>query len=162
MKLSIKTITIIIVSALILTQLIPRPKKNTNSEESLADISNVLIVPESVKKILQNSCFDCHSNNTKYPWYASIQPLSLWINHHIEEGKEELNFSEFGNYSKDKQTKKIEEIEEVVSEGEMPIKSYSLIHRNTSLNNKEKATIIIWAKSTQKISNDEEFKTHEE
>ncbi len=150
MKRFLKTSAIVIASAFILAQLIPRPEKNIRKHTSTSDISKAVNLPESVSKIFQKSCYDCHSNHTNYPWYASIQPLSLWLNHHIEEGKEELNFSEFASYEKQKQLKKIEEIEEVVSEGEMPVSSYTLIHRNASLSSSEKESIIAWVNATIK------------
>ncbi len=150
MKRFLKTSAIVIGSAFILAQLIPRPEKNIGKNETNSNISKAVNLPESVSKIFQKSCYDCHSNHTNYPWYASIQPLALWMNHHIEEGKEELNFSEFASYEKQKQLKKIEEIEEVVSEGEMPLTSYTLIHRNASLSSSEKESIIAWVNATMK------------
>ncbi len=122
-------------------QLIPRPKKNTSAETI---ISPVFQSNDTVLAILKKSCLDCHSNNTNYPWYASIQPLSMWINHHIEEGKEELNFSEFHSYSQKKQQHKLKELIEQIEEGEMPMSSYTLIHQSAQLTGAEKKTLIDW------------------
>lgn len=150
MKRFIKISSLAFGTALLLSQLIPRPEKNISIDKSNSNIAKALNLPDSVNKIFMKSCYDCHSNHSNYPWYASIQPLSIWLNHHIEEGKEELNFSEFTGYEKNKQIKKLEEINEVVNEGEMPLKSYTLIHRNASLNELEKKAVIMWAQSALK------------
>ncbi|MBZ4152212.1 heme-binding domain-containing protein, partial [Escherichia fergusonii] len=74
-----------------------RPAKN-NSNDTSKDISKSYVVPENVKAILAKACNDCHSNNTKYPWYAEIQPVAWWLNDHIQDGKKHLNFNEFDGY----------------------------------------------------------------
>ena len=122
-------------------QFIPRPKKNN---AAVSGISPVFQTNPRVLAILEKSCLDCHSNNTTYPWYASVQPLSMWINNHIEEGKDELNFAEFHTYSLKKQQHKLKELVEQVEEGEMPMSSYTLIHRSARLTSEEKKTLIDW------------------
>jgi hypothetical protein len=104
-----------------------------------------------VQLILQTSCYDCHSSNTKYPWYASIQPVGWWLNDHVEEGKKEINFNEFASYSPRRKFKKFNEIIEQVKEDEMPLSSYTLIHRNAKLRDEQKKELITWA-SAQKDS----------
>ncbi|MES2850009.1 MAG: heme-binding domain-containing protein, partial [Bacteroidota bacterium] len=88
------------------------PDKNTDNSETADtnDISRMMTVPANVQEILQKSCYDCHSNNTNYPWYAEIQPVSWWLNNHIKEGKSEVNFNEFSTYGIRRQYKKLEEI----------------------------------------------------
>src|ERR1700751_2314896 len=76
-----------------------RPEKNESKEMSATDIANMYVIPQDVSAILKKSCYDCHSNNTVYPWYAEVQPVGWWMNSHIEDGKDEVNFSEFGTYS---------------------------------------------------------------
>jgi len=90
-------------------------------------------------------CYDCHSNNTVYPWYNKIQPISYLMENHIKEGKKELNFSNFGTYSKRKQKSKLKAIYNQIKDNEMPLWSYTLIHRNAKLFNKDKALIKKWA-----------------
>ena len=89
-----------------------RPAKNINNKPDGIenDISKVMPVPDNIQTILKTSCYDCHSNNTIYPWYASIQPVAWWMNNHIEEGKKEINFNEFASYSLRRQYKKLGEI----------------------------------------------------
>lgn len=101
-----------------------RPKKNIETSVQKSDIRIKYNVPRNVISILEKACYDCHSNNSRYPWYTYIQPIAWITAHHIEEGKRELNFSEFGTYSLKKSNHKLEEVEETVHQREMPIKSY--------------------------------------
>ena len=106
-------------------------------------------VPSDVNTILKTSCFDCHSNNTAYPWYSHIQPTRMFMDSHITEGKENLNFSEFGNYSKRKQGNKLDRIIKQIKSDEMPLSSYTLIHRNAKLTIENKAVLIYWMERTR-------------
>lgn len=142
----LKKITLALLGILLILQFI-RPEKNIHPEPGATekDISTLYPVPDPVKSILKTSCADCHSNNTRYPWYARIQPLGWWLNHHVEEGKEELNFNEFAAYRPRRQYHKLEEIIEQVNEGEMPLKSYTLIHREAKLSETQRQQIAGWA-----------------
>ena len=132
-----KKILIVLLVLIIVIQFF-KPSKNLSSAKSPNDISRVYNVPENVSVILDKACNDCHSNNTVYPWYAEIQPVAWWLNNHIEEGKDELNFSEFTSYAPARQYHKLEEIKKQIDEGEMPLSSYTLIHTNAKLTNAEK------------------------
>jgi Haem-binding domain len=123
-----------------------RPKPN-NSNDETNEIAQKFPVPPDVHGILKTSCYDCHSNNTVYPWYASFQPVLGWLDHHIDEGKHEINFSTFATYSPRRQFKKFNEIIEQVKEGEMPLSSYTLIHRDAVLSADQKQTLIAWAEA---------------
>ena len=140
----LKTIIVALVSLLVVIQFF-RPARNTQKELLDTDITRFTIVPENVAKILRNSCFDCHSNNTNYPWYINLQPAAWFMDNHIRKGKHHLNFSEFGNYPAKKQFRKIQEIKQEVEEGEMPLSSYTLIHWDAKLGPAEKQLIINWA-----------------
>ena len=124
-----------------------QPPKNQSSELLAADITKVTNVPDDVLHILKTSCYDCHSNNTVYPWYNNLQPVAWWLNNHIKEGKERLNFSEFGNYTFDKSRKKLRGIAREIEEGEMPLTSYTVIHRNAILDEAQKNLVINWAEN---------------
>ncbi len=138
-----------LLALLLIIQFFP-PKKNLaeGTGEPENSISRVLPVPPGVQTILQTSCYDCHSNDTEYPWYAEVQPVGWWLNHHIEEGKHELNFDEFASYSLRKQYHKLEEINEQVKEGEMPMKSYLIIHRDASLSPEQKQVLASWVSAS--------------
>ena len=140
----LKIIGVLLIVALIIIQFYPK-ELNQSDEDSTADISRVYQVPEKVQKNLQVSCYDCHSNNTEYPWYNKVQPVALFLENHIKDGKEHLNFSEFGNYTTKKQKKKLKEISEEVEEGEMPLTSYTLIHWDAKISDTDKKAIIDWA-----------------
>jgi len=121
-----------------------RPAKNKAEGISENDITKVYPVPEDVQSILKTSCYDCHSNNTDYPWYAEVQPVAWWLNDHIEHAKKDLNFSEFGTYNIRRKYRKLEEVSELVHEGEMPLDSYLWIHKDAKLNEQQKLSIANW------------------
>lgn len=140
-----KKIVLVLVILLIVIQFI-RPSRNLSAVMSANDISRQYTVPDTVAHILQRACNDCHSNNTRYPWYTNIQPVGLWMQHHVNEGKKELNFSEFGAYTPKRQNHKMEEVGEQIEKGEMPLDSYLWIHKDAILSASEKETLIAWAK----------------
>ena len=124
------------------------PSKNQSTELLSTDITKVHNVPETVMTILKTSCYDCHSNNTVYPWYNNIQPVAWWLNNHVKEGKDHLNFSDFGSYPEKKAKHKLQEVKEVIEENEMPLTSYTIIHRDAQLNDTQKKQVIDWVNST--------------
>ena len=121
-----------------------RPEKNKAEGISNNDISKLYPVPEDVQTIFKTSCYDCHSNNTRYPWYNNIQPVAWWLNSHIHDGKNDLNFSEFASYRIRRQYKKLEEINDLVKKDEMPLDSYLWIHKDAKLNEQQKLTLANW------------------
>jgi hypothetical protein len=106
-------------------------------------------VPTDVQNILKTSCYDCHSNNTAYPWYNNIQPVAWFLADHVKEGKGELNFSEFATYPIGRQYRKLAEINNEVKDGEMPLSSYTLIHGNAKLNDQQKLAVSNWVTSVR-------------
>lgn len=145
----VKKIAIGLLVVLVIIQFF-KPDRNISSEKSTNDITNKYAVPASVQEILKTSCYDCHSNNTVYPWYANIQPVAWWLADHVNEGKKELNFSEFLTYSPKKAHHKLEEVNEMVKEGEMPLQSYTIIHQNAKLSEPQKLEIASWADGLMK------------
>jgi hypothetical protein len=143
-----KKIFLLLIVILIGIQFI-RPEKNLSTHVFATDISNVYATPQSVSVILKKACRDCHSNNTVYPWYAEVQPVGLWLNNHVHEGKRELNLNEFGSYPVARQYKKLDDMIDEVREGEMPIGSYALIHTDARLTDEEKQTFIRWCEDTR-------------
>lgn len=123
-----------------------RPDRNLSNDQTYS-IHTKYPVPESVDAILKSSCNDCHSNATVYPWYANMQPVASWLANHVEEGKRHLNLSEFTNRKVAIQNHKFEEIIEMVKEGEMPMSSYTLIHRDAILDDSKQQLLINWAQS---------------
>ncbi|MBF6645682.1 heme-binding domain-containing protein [Chryseobacterium indologenes] len=121
-----------------------QPLQNKSDEVTASHIEKVYAVPQNVKAVLVQSCYDCHSNNTHYPWYSRIQPGSWYMAQHIKKGKEELNFSNFGEYSPRKQRNKFRAMAGQVKDGEMPLSSYTLIHRNAVLSQEDKQVLVKW------------------
>ncbi len=111
------------------------------------DFTNVVNTPPEIKTMMEAACFDCHSNKTNYMWYSGIAPISLLLNNHIDEGKKELNFSEFKTYKPKRQKHKLEEIAEQVEAHEMPMKLYTLTHSVAKLSDEQRTQLINWAKA---------------
>lgn len=102
-----------------------------------------------VKPIVEESCFDCHSTNTDYPWYHKIPGIKQFLNNHIEEGREHLDFTDgFPFAGKGDPLKQLGEIKEVIEEDEMPLLSYRLLHWGSRLSQAEKDSIYEWVDSS--------------
>lgn len=101
--------------------------------------------PAEVHGVLKRSCYDCHSNATKWPWYAQVVPVSWVVAHDVNDGRKHLNFSEWENYEPGRKLKKLKEIAEEVEEGEMPMEIYVSLHGDAKLSEAEKKSIVEWA-----------------
>lgn len=145
MKKFFKRLLLLLLVALIAIQFV-RPAKNASTDQSRS-ITNLYTVPENVNAILVKACNDCHSNYTVYPWYAKVQPVTWWLNDHIKEGKSHLNFDEYTTYNLRRQYHKMEEVIEQVKEKEMPLDSYTWIHKDAKLTDEERVTLTNWAQS---------------
>jgi len=143
MKKHIKKIVLALVVVFIGIQFIPK-NYNESSEVLTTDFMATFDVPKNIDTQLKVSCYDCHSNNTYYPWYNKIQPVAWFMEGHIDEGKEELNFSEFGGYSKRRQKSKLKSIMSQIRDDEMPLWNYTLIHRDAKLSEKDKELLEEW------------------
>ncbi len=122
-----------------------RPEMNMTTEAQPAAISAQFVVTPPLHNVLRESCFDCHTNNTVYPWYAHIQPVGWWLADHIKEGKEHLNFDEFLDYSPRKQYHAFEEVREMIEKDEMPIPSYTILHEDAILSEETSMMILDWS-----------------
>ncbi len=142
----LKKIGLVLLIALVVIQFF-RPEKN-ESNDLTYDIATMYEVPDEVDEILRVSCNDCHSNKTKYPWYAEIQPVGWWLNDHVEDGKRHLNFSELTKRPIAIQNHKFEETVEMVEEKEMPLESYTYfgLHPEANLTDAQRQVLIKWAK----------------
>mgnify|MGYP003297408788 CR=1 FL=1 len=126
-----------------------RPAQNKSSLVQNGDIVQHFNVPANVAGILRTSCYDCHSNNTHYPWYSFIQPGGWWMASHIKKGKAVLNFSEFGKYSNRKQQSKLQAIANSIKDETMPLQSYTFLHQNAVLSTNDKKVILDWLDKTK-------------
>lgn len=141
----IKKILLALLAVFIVIQFI-RPEKN-QSDDQLNAVAKKYEVPENVEAILAVACYDCHSNNTRYPWYASVQPCAWWLADHVNEGKRELNFSNFITRPIAVQNKKFDEIAKEVEEKEMPLHDYTYLglHKEANLTDAQRQIIVNWA-----------------
>jgi hypothetical protein len=135
-----------VAAILVIIQFIPNQLPET-SEDNAGDLIKSGMVSEEVAVIMKAACYDCHSNQTRYPWYSYVAPVSWLVKYDVEEGRKELNFSEWTTAPKRRIIKKLEEIGEMVQEGEMPKPVYTLTHRDARLTDQQRELIIQWAKN---------------
>lgn len=140
----IRKILLVLLAAFVVMQVI-RPKLDNKSGAVTNSIATITSIPEETDQLLRSSCYDCHSNTTVYPWYSHIQPVGGWLDDHVNEGKKELNFDEFTTYSLRRQYHKLEEVVEQVKEKEMPLNSYTWIHKDADLTAEQRQQLINWA-----------------
>ena len=144
----LKKIAIVLWVALVIAQFFG-PEKNEGDITAVDTFLAETNPPENVRKILSESCFDCHSNSTKYPWYDNITPVNYWLNDHVKDGKKHLNFSDWSTYSLKKKEHKMDELYEEVEKGEMPLNSYTWTHSEANLTQEQIAEMVAWGKSVQ-------------
>lgn len=140
-----KYIIISLLAILVIIQFF-RIDKSTPPTDPVKDFIGVEVPPAGVEKTLRTACYDCHSHETEYPWYAEIAPVSWWLADHIEEGREHLNYSVWSDYSIKRKKHKIEEMIHEVEDGEMPLSSYTLSHSDANLSDQQKEELITWLK----------------
>ncbi|MBK8945821.1 MAG: heme-binding domain-containing protein [Ignavibacteriae bacterium] len=115
------------------------------------DIFRISNPTTEIKTMLKNACYDCHSYETKYPWYAEIAPVSWLLKNHIDEGRRHLNFSTWNEYDNEKKLHKLDECIEMVKSGEMPMQGYVMMHSEAELTDDQKNYLANWF-SAQKDS----------
>lgn len=142
----VKIIALILLVGFVGIQFVPT---DLNQSDTVPKTDFLLVnnTQESISELLQESCYDCHSNNTEYPWYNKVQPVAWFLEDHINEGKEELNFNEWDAYSNRRKNSKLKSIISQVKDDEMPLASYTLIHKDAKFSNSEKTLIIDYMKN---------------
>ncbi len=116
--------------------------KNNPEPTPQLDFIKIKNTPETTAQLLRNGCYDCHSNETNYLWYANIQPFGWFLKNHIDEGRKKLNFSTFANYEPKRQAHKLAEAAELVENGEMPLDSYTIMHSEAVFTEAQKKELI--------------------
>ena len=139
----VKIIAVVLLVAFVGIQFIPTTRNQSDMVPE-TDVMLVNNVPENIQNKLQVSCYDCHSNNTQYPWYNKVQPVAWFLEDHIKEGKAELNFNEWDSLSTRRKTSKLRSIIKQIENGEMPLDSYTFIHRDAKFSEAEAEEIINW------------------
>ena len=148
----VKLIALVLLVAFVGIQFVPT-KQNQSEIVPKTDFLLVNNSPKNISTLLQTSCYDCHSNNTNHPWYNKIQPVTWFIEHHITDGKDELNFNEWENYSNRRRNSKLKSIINQIKDDEMPLWSYALIHRDVVLSKSEKELVIGYMKNIKENLN---------
>ncbi len=144
----LKKILLFLLAAFVIAQFFG-PEKNVGSLESITAFTSDAHPSDAVMTTLKTACFDCHSNNSRYPWYNSITPVNYWMADHVKHGKGHLNFSDWENYSIKKKDHKLDEVIEMVEKKEMPLPSYTWTHGDAKLTDKQIEDLISWAKLTR-------------
>jgi hypothetical protein len=145
----IKKILVVLLIVLIIIQFI-RPARNHGAMTTSTDITHYVQVPDTVMHILKVSCYDCHSNNTVYPWYTNINPVGLWMRSHINDGKRAINFSDLSAFDKKKLDHRLKDIAEQVADKEMPLWSYTIIHGYAKLDSGQITILKNWTDAARK------------
>ena len=144
MKRAVKWAGIGLAAVLVVIQFF-QPEKNMGPVDPAEDLLMLTSPPEHLAELIKNSCYDCHSNQTVYPWYSKIAPVSWYLRKHIKEGKEDLNASEYGSMEKADKIKLLVDFCEVVETGKMPMVSFTLIHKAARLSPEDKEAMCIWS-----------------
>jgi hypothetical protein len=139
----LKRILLVLAGVVLIVQFI-RPAKNAGGDTA-HDIGSGFSVPSDLAATLRVACYDCHSNETRYPWYAEVQPVGWWLNGHIQDAKRQLNFSEFTARRLRWQYHKFEEITEQVGGSLMPLPSYLILHTDAKLSQMQRDNLVAWA-----------------
>ncbi|WP_179008326.1 heme-binding domain-containing protein [Winogradskyella forsetii] len=125
------------------------PEKNDGDVTSVEAFYADTNPPEDVKLVLKNTCNDCHSDHTRYPWYDKITPVNYWLAEHVEDGKKHFNISKWNDYSDKKKDHKLDELIEMVEEKEMPLPSYTWTHGDADLSQEQIDAVVSWAKTVR-------------
>ncbi|MBR9921915.1 MAG: heme-binding domain-containing protein [Bacteroidetes bacterium] len=140
----IRRILLGLLAVLVIIQLIPVDRSVPENMDGRQDFITMMNPPAEIATLLTDACYDCHSYKTKYPWYSKVAPVKWWIQDHINEGREHLNFSVWGSYEAKKADHKLEECVEEVEENKMPLDSYINMHPEADLTTEQRAQMTAW------------------
>lgn len=142
----IRTALLVVLLILVLIQFVPVDRSAPPVAPG-QDFLQSYEMPTEFVNLVRGACYDCHSNEAKYPWYSYVAPLSFWIQGHIDEGREHLNFSEWASYDLQRKLHKLEEMAEEVEEGHMPLNSYTWLHPEAQLTDEQRQQLASWFNS---------------
>lgn len=136
-----RKILIGIATVLVLAQFI-QPDRTPPTTDPANDLIAITKPAAEVEHLLHVACYDCHSNETRYPWYSRITPVNYWLKDHIDEGREEFNMSTWGARKEKWQKHKAKEAVEILEEKEMPLTSYTLVHGDARLSDAQRSMLV--------------------
>ena len=140
---TIKRVFLVLIIVCIGFQFIPIHTNNVQIIENQT-FDSLYETPKNIIRLLENGCYDCHSNQTNYPWYSKVQPFSFFMSKHVNDGKRELNFSEFVKYTERRRQSKLRSIINQLEENEMPPFEYKVFHSDAYFSESEKKKLIRW------------------
>jgi hypothetical protein len=146
----LKIIIWIIIAIIIVIQFIPASYPEVIAEND-NDLMKNNAIPQDISMILKNSCYDCHSNETHYPWYSYVAPVKWLVIRDVRLGRNGLNFSEWERLKSREKISLLSDMAEEVDAGNMPMPIYTLLHRSASLDEDQKKLMADW---TEKMMND--------
>lgn len=135
-----RLVLLVILLIIVIIQFVPVDRTLPKSDLNAGFLA-ITQIDDTSASTLKQACFDCHSNHSRYPWYAYVAPVSFVIQHHIDEGRSELNFDEWASYSRDKQKHKLEEVSESLRENWMPLEGYVKLHKQAQLSTEQRETL---------------------
>jgi hypothetical protein len=144
-RLLLRLVLLVLLAALVVDRL-AGPDRSNPPVDPVLRLEAAAPPPAPVQAILRRACYDCHSNETRWPWYAQVPPTSYLVAHHVTEGRAELNFSTWGGYTAKRQAHKLKEACEQVEQGKMPMPQYVWLHRDARLAAEDVAAICDWAR----------------
>ena len=138
-----KVILLVLAAGVIVIQFF-RPERNLGERKGEGDLLEVQELPSKLAGLLEAACYDCHSNHTNYPWYSRMAPFSWYLHAHIRHGKDQVNFSQYGDLDTLARIALLSEICEVVESGTMPLRSYTLIHPEARMDDADAEALCLW------------------
>ena len=133
---------VVVVAILTGIQFVPVDRSNP-------PVQGEMRAPPAVSEVLRQSCYDCHSNETEWPWYSYVAPVSWMLAHHVDEGRDELNFSTWSDLAEKDRSELVHEISEETSEGKMPLRAYLILHPEAKLSDEALEILRTWSGSSQ-------------
>ena len=140
----LRWLVVLLAAGFVIIQFFRMPKTNPAIDPNQTIESHLQVSPQAAA-IMDRSCNDCHSNKTRWPWYASVAPVSWFVIGHVDDGRRDMNFSNWGSYDKDKQSRRLRDMCELVQDGEMPLSTYTPLHPGSKLSAEDKKTLCDWA-----------------
>lgn len=142
-----KPVLMLLVVALAVAQFF-RPDRTNPVVDPAQAIAATTAVPPPVDALLRRSCYDCHSHETRWPWYSQVAPASWFVANHVRDGRDELNFSVWASYEPRRRARKLAEICEEATAGNMPLPAYTPLHRGSSLSPADIETLCAWTRAS--------------
>ena len=142
----LKWTAVALVVAFVAIQFVRPARTNPAVDESQTIFARTQMTPQ-VAAIFDRSCRDCHSNKTVWPWYTQVAPISWWLADHVNSGRKDLNMSEWGKLARDRQDRKLRQICDEVTDGVMPLSSYTPMHPQAKLSEQDKKTLCDWTEA---------------